>query len=129
MVAERLTFAQYWHDPRFANKKPGAAATMPDNIYSPQGSELIQVKNEKHGPTNVITDLDGQYVLVLNPCWNLTYKSPETILPEEFGLRIIGQRRGHRVTTISAEQWQELKKWLDSAPRDRTQSAPRRRIC
>jgi hypothetical protein len=57
VVKECPTFAQYWKDKRFANKKPGAAKTKPDNIYCPQGSRLVQIPNEKHGLRNVRTDL------------------------------------------------------------------------
>jgi putative DNA base modification enzyme with NMAD domain len=49
-VSEKLTFAEYWRDPRFGGKKPKAAASMPDNIYRPQGADLVQVDNLKHGP-------------------------------------------------------------------------------
>jgi hypothetical protein len=110
VVAERLTFAEYWRDVRFAGKKPGAAI-MPDNIYSPRGAFLDQIKNEKHDQGNIATDLGGEYVLVFKQSW---YFGPTTsVLPQKFGLRIIGGRRGNRVTTISNEQWCELKEWLD----------------
>jgi Nucleotide modification associated domain 2 len=100
LVSERLTFEEYWKGPRFAKKKPGAAKTKPDNIYYPQGLKLVQIENEKHGPKSVRTDLSGRYVLVFSPCWSLNYKSPAAILLKNFELRINGQRRGHRITTI-----------------------------
>ena len=119
IVAESLPFKDYWDDPRFQNKKPNVARTKPDNIYYPKGSELLQIKNEKHGPKNVTTDLRGERVLIFKPSWKFNYTSPDAVLPEKFGLRITGVRRGHRKRTISPAQWCELKAWLDSAPRDR----------
>jgi hypothetical protein len=129
VVAERLAFEDYWNDARFANKKPGAAKTKPDNIYYPQGLKMLQIENEKHGPKNARTDLSGRYVLVFGPYWKLNYRSREAILPGKFGLRIVGQRQGHRVTTISPERWRELKKWLNNAPRDDWKQPSTSRYC
>jgi Nucleotide modification associated domain 2 len=126
VVEERLTFGDYWNDKRFANKKPGAAKTKPDNIYYPEGQKMLKIENEKHGPKNARTDLSGRYVLVFDPYWKLNYRSREAILPEKFGLRIVGQRQGHRVTAISKEEWRELKKWLNHAPRDDRKLATKR---
>jgi hypothetical protein len=58
IVRERLSFADYWNDLRFANKKPGVAE-MPDNFYRPDGVELVQIKNLKHGPDERTRDLSG----------------------------------------------------------------------
>jgi hypothetical protein len=110
IVAECLTFSDYWNDERFACKKPGAAR-MPDNIYRPSGSALIQVPNVKHGPESISRDLGGQYVLVFDPAWHFGPSAP--LLPDRFGLRMIGSRRAHRVTEISAAEGKDLRKWLD----------------
>jgi hypothetical protein len=111
IVAERLTFAEYWRDARFARKKPGRAI-MPDNIYCPRGSAHVQVGNPKHGPDAARTDLGGEFVLVFNPSWYFGPTAP--VLPEKFGLRIVGGRRGHRVTSFSSDEWRKLRAWLDT---------------
>lgn len=110
VVAERLTFAEYWRDRRFAKKKP-RHAVMPDNIYRPRGSTHVQVQNPKHGPDTTKTDLGGKFVLVFDPWWYFGPTAP--IMSERFGLRIVGGRRGHRVSSLSSGQWRKLKAWLE----------------
>src|SRR6267142_6854610 len=68
VVAEKLTFAEYWKDPRFARKKPNEAR-MPDNIYRPQGSAFVQIENPTHGQDQQARDLSGKFVLVFDPVW------------------------------------------------------------
>ena len=110
IVRERLPFADYWNDPRFQSKKPGFAE-MPDNIYRQLGSEMVQVPNLKHRPDESSKDLSGRLVLAFDPSWYFGPSNP--MLPAKFGLRIVGGRRGHRVTEISPQCWTELTRWLD----------------
>ena len=111
IVSEKLTFADYWHDDRFAGKKPDRAA-MPDNIYEPLGSDFRQVPNPAHGPGNKSRDLGGQYVLTFAESWYLGNRAP--VLPAEFGLRMFSGRRGHRVAELPDTAWTALQRWLDS---------------
>ena len=110
IVREQLSFAEYWNDSRFQNKKPGIA-DMPDNFYRPFGSELVQVENPKHAPGESERDLSGRFVLVFDPRWYFGPSDP--VLPAKFGLRIVGGRRGHRLAEISSQCWSELRLWLD----------------
>ncbi|MEX0733357.1 MAG: hypothetical protein WD051_01860 [Steroidobacteraceae bacterium] len=110
VVAEKLTFSQYWNDPRFASKKP-ARTQKSDNIYRPHDGGLMWVKNLVHGPDSAATDLSGEHVLCLAPLWQFGDAAP--VLPIEFGLRMVGGRRGHRVSQIGESTWQTLRNWLD----------------
>jgi Nucleotide modification associated domain 2 len=111
VVSERLTFAEYWRDVRFARKKPREAIAS-DNIYRPRGSTYAQVDNPKHGAEAAKKDLSGRFVLVFDPSWYFGPTAP--VLAEKFGFRIIGGRRGHRVWPISSGQWRELRAWFDA---------------
>lgn len=110
VIEDRLTFAQYWDDPRFDGKKPYRSAT-PDNIYRPNGKHIIQVPNTTHDDGNVVTDLSGQYVLLFDESWHFGAAGP--ILPSDFGLRMTGGRRRHRVHELSTLQWAALRTWLN----------------
>jgi hypothetical protein len=114
VVAEKLSFAEYWNDSRFRGKKPNRSAT-PDNIYRPLEGELVQVPNRTHGPRDIARDTGGRFVLAFDPFWRFGDAAP--ILPERFGLRIIIGRRGHRVTELSPRRWRELRAWLDALTR------------
>jgi len=114
IVRERLTYDEYWNDPRFAAKKPGVAK-HPDNLYRPNGIGLERVTKDTHGPKVAKTDLGGRHVLVFDRIWH--FGPTIAILPARFGLRMVGGRRGHRVTEISSNQWRDLEKWLaDNEP-------------
>ena len=111
VVREKLSFARYWSDPRFAGKKPSASNT-PDNIYEPSDAGFVQVTNGIHGCDSMVRDLGGQFVLVLDPAWHFGPAAPN--LPERFGLRVNGGRRAHRVCELSPETWLELQIWLNA---------------
>ena len=111
VIAEKLTFAEYWHDPRFAGKKPDRSPT-PDNFYRPtQDGGLLWIDNPVHGPEAAAHDTGGVYVLTFNPSWRFGAHGP--VLPESFGLRMVGGRRGQHVTDLSAAEWRRLESWLD----------------
>jgi hypothetical protein len=112
VVAEKLTFAEYWDDKRFAGKKPDVSAS-PDNIYRPTADGLVQVPNVTHGPDATKTDADGQYVLVFDTSWRFGDMAP--VIPQQFGLRMATGRRGHRVADLSAGDWTALRDWLSKS--------------
>jgi hypothetical protein len=114
VIEDKLTFAQYWDESRFDGKKPHRSAT-PDNIYEPHEMDLRQVPNTTHDGGNVATDLSGKYVLLFNDSWHFGATGP--ILPAEFGLRIVGGRRRHRVHDLSATRWMALRAWLNKHQR------------
>lgn len=111
IVAEKLTFAEYWRDERFEGKKPRRSET-PDNIYKPTRRGLVQVPNTTHGAGNVRRDLGGEHVLVFERAWY--FGEARAILPARFGLRMMSRsRRGHRVVDLTAARSRALIAWLD----------------
>src|SRR5688572_13054765 len=63
-VTERVTFAEYWEDPRFEARKLGRRHP-PDNIYRPVGpNALAWVPNHVHEPESLSKDTGGRYVLL-----------------------------------------------------------------
>jgi hypothetical protein len=112
VVAEKLTFAEYWADSRFAGKKPDESKN-PDNFYRPTADGLEQVPNVTHGPNAKQTDTGGQYVLVFGICWRFGEAAP--VIPQRFGLRMTTGRRGHRVADLQAQEWRALRDWLSNA--------------
>ncbi|MBS1994774.1 MAG: hypothetical protein JSS86_00630 [Cyanobacteria bacterium SZAS LIN-2] len=112
VVEEKLTFASYWRDSRFRNKRPDRTP-VPDNIYEPVGHEYRQVANPIHGRGNVSTDLGGVFVLVCRPAWH--FSGPRPNLPAECGFRMpMSARRGHRVHELSPAERDGLRAWLES---------------
>ena len=66
IVTEKMTFAKYWGDRRFAGKKPDRSE-HPDNFYRPVDGGLLWVENPVHGPEATNRDTGGQFVLGLSP--------------------------------------------------------------
>jgi hypothetical protein len=116
IVSEKLTFEEYWADERFQDKKPDATA-LPDNIYRPGPSGLVQVPNPIHGERHVVKDCGGEFVLVLDPAWHLDPGAGT--LPEPFAhLRLSpDDRRGHRRSELRLEDEADLTAWLASRAR------------
>lgn len=117
IVSEKLTFAQYWADPRFQGKKPGASS-RPDNIYEPRISGLKQVRNLSHGECDKASDIRGTYVLVFETSFKLAYTAEPC--PPEYRMPL-NSRRGERKTELSDNQFTSLVAWLNSQP---TQDSP-----
>ena len=131
IVAEKMSFAEYWQDKRFDAKKP-YGSRHPDNFYRPDGKQLVWVSNTTHGPEATTRDTGGLYVLIFNPSWRFGAHGP--LLPEEFGLRMTVGRRGEPLIDMSEPQWRRLKSWLDkqltisvSNARSENDSRPKRR--
>ncbi len=122
IVAEKLSFTDYWHDQRFAGKKPGACS-RPDNLYEPAGLDFRQVPNSVHGPTSKARDLGGRFVLTFEPWWYFGNTAP--ILPSEFRLRMENGRRAHRVHTLSDSDWDRLERWLKNQSTASPKAAPK----
>lgn len=127
IVAERLTFADYWNDARFQSKKPLRTAT-PDNFYKPaRDGGLVQVENPIHGPEATDRDTGGQYVLTFDRSWRFGAHGP--ILSERFGLRMVHGRRGERLHDLSDASWRDLEHWLDSRQTTTTPAKHSTRRC
>ena len=111
IVAEKFTFADYWNDKRFQSKKPSRSVT-PDNFYEPRADgSFRQIRNDIHGPEATEHDLNGRYVLALDPSWRFGAHGPP--LPEHFGLRMTHGRRGERIHDLSDAEWHALERWLN----------------
>lgn len=142
IVSEKLPFADYWNDKRFADKKPGPSPT-PDNFYRPtRDGGLLWIENPVHGPEAAEHDTNGQFVLAFETSWRFGAHGPT--LPAEFGLRMTHGRRGERLHEFTDAEWRRLQYWLDAqsqtpgttsrgrcgpAPRRRAPVAPRQRSC
>ena len=127
VVTERMTFSDYWSDPRFAGKKPDRCP-RPDNFYRPTpDGGLLWVDNRVHGPEATTHDTGGIYVLAFNPSWRFGANGP--VLPESFGLRMTNGRRGQHVTDLSGPEWQHLEAWLDGQSELETSTSSSGRQC
>jgi len=118
VVKKKLTFAEYWNEPKFAGKRPGATE-LPDNIYLPRdgGYSFEQIPNKSHGHDRKLSDLSGGYVLVLDPVWRFHGSGP--ILPARFGYRMhLTGRRNHRRHELTPSAWGQLKTWLNDRQKE-----------
>lgn len=108
-VTERLSFDEYWDDPRFVLKRPDlTGSTMRwygDNIY--HQVDAVWVQEDSHhslpggevNPINYVDDLKTKYVLVSNEYWYFGREAP--IIPAQFrgtGPDSILSPRGHKKT-------------------------------
>lgn len=110
IVTEKMTFADYWNHKRFAGKKPDRSK-RPDNFYRPVDGGLMWIENDVHGPESADHDTSGVFVLVFSPSWRFGAHGP--LMPGEFGLRMVGGRRGERISELSEPEWKRLRSWLD----------------
>jgi hypothetical protein len=111
IVTEIIPMADYWNDRRFASKKPNRTS-RPDNIYRPTLGGFVQVPNPVHGSESFHRDTSGVNALVFDPAWRFGAYGPR--LPAKFGLRMVGGRRGERISELSPEEWKDLRVWLDT---------------
>ncbi|WP_230848098.1 Nmad2 family putative nucleotide modification protein [Myroides odoratus] len=75
-ITEKMTFEEYWQDPRFQNKKPVLNGSLKqihgDNIYNNENNEWVQLDShhsDYDGKANIKNqkqDLSGKYVLISN---------------------------------------------------------------
>lgn len=91
-VEEKITFDQYWEDPRFHNKKPVINGTLVqmygDNVYHTVDGKVVQehcAHSLKGGGVNkdhLQRDSDGKYVLLSRRFYYFGDHCPE--VPKEF---------------------------------------------
>ena len=113
-VEEVLSFATYWADRRFMNRRPGTTST-PDNIYRPAcDGALEQVQNHVHGATETATDLSGRNVLVSKKFWYFGSASP--MISTDLA-HLIYANRGHAVNIgRRPDDVDHLANWLSAWP-------------
>lgn len=126
VVTEVIPLAEYWSDPRFAGKKP-ARTSRPDNFYRPSRGGFIQVANPVHGEDSFSRDVSGLNALVFDPAWRFGAYGPR--LPTDFGLRMVGGRRGERICELSTEEWRKLRRWLTAQSPGLAQHESPNRFC
>lgn len=128
VVADKLTFSEYWNAKVFERKKPHKSPT-PDNIYKPVRAGYERVENPSHGERSKATDLGGKFVLVMSPAWCFD----ETELPARFRHLNweLPNRRGHRTDEIDGRKAEALKDWLkaNSSKRLRQDHPRARKLC
>ncbi len=122
-VAERLTFDQYWHDPRFRPKRPRMSSASAvdwsgDNHYEPIGNGRFKQRPSRHSHDDGAEDRHamshdlgadrGNPVLVGTDYAYFGTKARR--LPDEFSFLAV--RRGHR-STFTKEQVRFVCKLLD----------------
>ena len=118
-VTEKMTFNQYWNDPRFQFKKPifngSLKQTYGDNIYHRESSGDWHQENSHHsyedGKTNYLNlnrDTKSDNVLISS---NFYYFGDGNIeIPEEFGLEICIKKQGYK--KIKLEIAERFIQWL-----------------
>jgi hypothetical protein len=100
-VGERITFAEYWLDPRFTDKKPDLLAQelerhCGDNIYEALDDGMYRQLRSAHTYAAMDKDLRGKYVLIAT---EFTYFGKRAVeLPPAFGCLIA--RRGYICTFL-----------------------------
>lgn len=113
-VEEVLSFADYWADKRFWNRRPGATST-PDNIYrAGRDGVLVQVPNHVHDAKSVATDLGGKNVLLSRRYWYFGNNSP--MIPTDL-VHLVHTGIGHAVNKgRRRDDLDHLVKWLRAWP-------------
>lgn len=102
-VTEKMTFNEYWNDPRFTDKKPLLFGSRKyqygDNIYYQENNEWLQLPShhtEEDGSPNlpnIKKDTKSEYVLISK---NYYYFGNNSIpIPSDLE-QIIKKRRGHK---------------------------------
>jgi len=122
-VAEIITFADYWRDPRFRVKRPRWRSPTilercGDNCYEPvSGGEFHQLPSahsNSDGSENVGSkqrDLSGKRVLVAARFWY--FGGDAVALPQKLSFGIVG--RGHR-RQFTPEQVKAFRTFLSGLP-------------
>ena len=115
-VNEKLSYSEYYNDPRFQCKIPAnnnLISRAGDNIYKPsQMAEkgFIQKPNPYHNDRNDMDhDLKGKYVLISE---EFIYFGSGAILISEFNINIPKGQSGHGVKTDNETEVKKLWKYL-----------------
>ena len=96
-VTEKMTFADYFNDPRFKDKMPDMSSKQVerqcgDNIYEPLPGGTYHQLQSRHSDKDKKADLGGKFVLISS---NFSYFGSKTLkLPDQFSDFIVA--RGHR---------------------------------
>jgi hypothetical protein len=120
-VEEKLTFDEYWEDPRFQYKKPvinGSLVQMyGDNFYhqDPKTKKWIQedsahsLVDGKPNEEHLRVDTEGEFVLISSNFYYFGDKSE--LIPEEFR-EVCSEGRSMKGPSIPTEVGDRFIKWL-----------------
>lgn len=113
-VQERLSFAEFWKDPRFRDKRADRCASS-DNIYRPSSNgQLVQVPNLVHDQRDTERDTGGRNVLVSERFWYFGDKSAK--VPDDLA-HLLHHGRGHSLHINRRDgDIDLLERWLASQP-------------
>lgn len=125
IVEEKLSFKNYWDDPRFQTRKPVIGGThkkfFGDNIYEWNQEQSRYVQSNSHhsysdGTTNIgnlIRDTSADYVLISR---NYVYFGENAKMPPDYVAKYNGQLFPRRVRnyykSYSSEFEEQIKEWL-----------------
>lgn len=120
-VEEKLTFNQYWNDPRFQYKKPIINGTLVqmygDNFYHQdvdgkwiQENSAHSLANGKQNINHTKRDTSGEFVLIST---NFYYFGENAIsVPKEFAKNVFCSGRDMRSPSISMDAMNDFILWL-----------------
>lgn len=113
-VTERLKLGEYWDDPRFRDRRPGATP-YPDNFYRPSAEgRLVQVPNSVHVPEDWAKDCSGLHVLLSERFWYFGHESVP--LPNHL-LHLVHTTQGHAADVRRrSDDVEQLRRWLANWP-------------
>jgi hypothetical protein len=118
-VTEKISYDEYWNNPRFQSKKPTDANTITkagDNIYKPirnfdffDINNYEQIENRHHKHENMPRDLNGQFILLST---DFFYFGVGAIPIDTFKINIPRGRLGHGIKTGDEIEIQNLWNYL-----------------
>ncbi len=123
-VTEKITFAEYWKDPRFAYKKPIVNGSRKvfwgDNIYHRDANTNDWVQADSHhsledgsvNTTNLLTDTGGVYVLISA---NYLYFGAEAIIvPNPWNDSLFPERSFRNIKNLDEANVRGLVGWISN---------------
>lgn len=106
-VTEKLTYKEYFSDPRFQCKIPSKDSNSliskaGDNIYEPANvpSGFVQLENCNHDCGNMEDDLKGEFILISNDFY---YFGCGAIPVDNFGIHIPRVQARHGVKSMNCK--------------------------
>lgn len=126
-VAESLSFSEYWHDRRFASRRPSRLNRTPDNFYRPvrdaYGNQRLKwVPNHVHCREALDKDTSGKCVLIARKFWYFGDQSinEDKRLPEQL-LCLAPTTQGHVVhKNRFPDDIERFERWIEQFPQGMT---------
>lgn len=128
-VSEKMTFDEYWADPRFERKKPDVRGSLKyrygDNIYHRNAAGGWEQANSRHSldsgapnPEHVAKDTGADAVLIAE---RFTYWGRDAVaMPEALrnwnGVDLARPGRDHRWKPHNSDMIVAFTEWIDSLP-------------